>query len=57
MTFQRRDEVLTVPLHRRSLVTMQGSARYQWRHSITARKSDGNRPRRTRLSVTFREVK
>lgn len=43
-----------------SLCVMTGPARYDWRHSIAARKSDpgaGARiPRSRRVSVTFRTV-
>lgn len=48
-------------LEPRSLVVMQDEARYQWRHSIAARKSDqreGQRvPRSRRVSLTFRKVR
>ena len=44
----------------RSLVRMQGDARYRWAHGIPARKSDiwrGQRcPRGRRVSLTFRKV-
>lgn len=43
-----------------SLCVMSGPARYTWRHSIAARKSDptaaGRVPRTRRVSVTFRTV-
>ncbi|MEU7827493.1 MULTISPECIES: alpha-ketoglutarate-dependent dioxygenase AlkB [unclassified Nonomuraea] len=43
-----------------SLCVMSGPARYTWRHSIAARKSDptaaGRMPRTRRVSVTFRTV-
>ncbi|SEH02046.1 2OG-Fe(II) oxygenase superfamily protein [Nonomuraea solani] len=49
-----------VPLAPGSLCVMTGPARYTWRHSIAARKSDpaavGRVPRGRRVSVTFRTV-
>jgi alkylated DNA repair dioxygenase AlkB len=43
-----------------SLYVMQGEARYQWKHGIMARKSDGYSGRRfqrgRRISLTFRTV-
>jgi alkylated DNA repair dioxygenase AlkB len=43
-----------------SLLVMTGPARYTWRHSIAARKSDpgpaGRTPRGRRVSVTFRTL-
>ncbi|MEU6717306.1 alpha-ketoglutarate-dependent dioxygenase AlkB [Nonomuraea sp. NPDC046802] len=49
-----------VPLAPGSLCVMAGPARYSWRHSIAARKSDpgaaGRVPRGRRVSVTFRTV-
>ncbi|NDJ53982.1 MAG: alpha-ketoglutarate-dependent dioxygenase AlkB [Chloroflexi bacterium] len=48
-------------LPRRSLLIMQGPARFEWRHSIAARKTDrvdGRlRLRERRLSLTFRTVR
>lgn len=47
-------------LERRSLVVLQRDARYQWQHSIPARKSDlikGQKQARSRrISLTFRKV-
>lgn len=47
-------------LEARSLVVMKREARYEWKHGITARKSDiinGNRvKRKRRISLTFRKV-
>jgi alkylated DNA repair dioxygenase AlkB len=47
-------------LESRSLLVMQGEARYQWKHGIVARKSDiydGKRFQRARrLSLTLRKV-
>ncbi|MEO3874968.1 alpha-ketoglutarate-dependent dioxygenase AlkB [Nonomuraea sp. B12E4] len=49
-----------VPLAPGSLCVMTGPARYTWRHSIAARKSDpgaaGRTPRGRRVSVTFRTI-
>jgi alkylated DNA repair dioxygenase AlkB len=51
------DEVL---LNERGLIVLSDAARYEWRHSIPARKSDvinGVRvPRGRRLSITFRTM-
>jgi alkylated DNA repair dioxygenase AlkB len=56
-TRQRR---VPVPLAVGSLSVMTGPARYEWRHSIAARKSDatpaGRVARGRRVSVTFRTV-
>jgi alkylated DNA repair dioxygenase AlkB len=53
-------EKLPLFLERRSLVVLSGEARYQWRHSIPARKSDTYEDRviarQRRLSLTFRNV-
>lgn len=47
-------------LKRRSCLILQGDARYKWRHSIPARKSDTFKEIKTirgrRLSITFRSV-
>jgi alkylated DNA repair dioxygenase AlkB len=52
--------VLSLPLPRCSLAVLAGPARCDWRHGIAKRKSDpsvnGRRPRRRRVSVTFRTV-
>lgn len=51
---------VTVRLTPGSLCVMTGPARYTWRHSIAARKSDpgpsGRIPRGRRVSVTYRTV-
>lgn len=41
-------------LTRRSLLCLTKQARYNWRHGITPRKKDNNRPRGRRVSITFR---
>ena len=62
MRFEERSsgEQLTQMLEPRSLLVLQGSARFDWTHGIPARKSDvveGQRvPRGLRLSLTFRNV-
>jgi alkylated DNA repair dioxygenase AlkB len=47
-------------LEHRSLLVLTGPARFEWRHSIPARKSDefeGRRlPRNRRVSLTYRNV-
>ncbi|OEV04535.1 alpha-ketoglutarate-dependent dioxygenase AlkB [Streptomyces oceani] len=51
---------LAVPLAPGSLLVMTGPARYTWRHSIAARKSDPGPtervPRGRRVSITFRTL-
>ncbi len=62
MTFDRRSVPGTVELDLApgSLVVLTGDARYLWRHGIMPRRSDpidgGRRPRRRRVSLTFRSV-
>ncbi|MBO6640184.1 MAG: alpha-ketoglutarate-dependent dioxygenase AlkB [Roseitalea sp.] len=57
---QSSGEQLTHILEPRSLLLLQGPARFDWNHAIPARKSDvieGQRvPRGRRLSLTFRNV-
>lgn len=43
-------------LEPRSLLVLQGDARYIWRHGIAARKSDNGVKRQRRISLTFRKV-
>jgi alkylated DNA repair dioxygenase AlkB len=54
---KQKASILLIP---RSIVVMQGAARYEWQHSIAARKKDKYKGRelvRTRrVSMTFREV-
>lgn len=56
------DKAKRIPiwLESRSLIVMEGEARYQWLHSIPARESDEwegeKRPRQRRVSLTFRRV-
>ena len=62
MRFEERSsgERLMLVLEPRSLLVLQGPARFDWTHAIPARKSDvimGQRvPRVRRLSLTFRHV-
>jgi alkylated DNA repair dioxygenase AlkB len=62
MDFAGPDRASRVPVWLRpgGLCVMTGPARYEWRHSIAARKSDptpnGRVPRGRRVSVTFRTV-
>lgn len=62
MNFTRPGEkgVVALYLEPRSLVALHGPARYEWRHSIAARKSDvvagESIPRARRVSLTFRKV-
>ncbi|MDX2050518.1 MAG: alpha-ketoglutarate-dependent dioxygenase AlkB [Rickettsiaceae bacterium] len=43
-------------LEPRSLLVLQGDARYSWKHGIAARKSDKGLKRQRRVSLTFRKV-
>ncbi|KAJ3179845.1 Alkylated DNA repair protein alkB 8 [Geranomyces variabilis] len=56
-----RFRVVNVHLPARSLLIMDGDARYQWEHSIRPRRTDVVRgqtvSRTTRVSLTFRSVK
>lgn len=62
MDFTHLDEPVKISHHLsvRSLVVLQGEARYRWRHGIAGRKTDlidGRRvPRGRRVSLTFRNV-
>ena len=48
---------MTLVLQPGSLVLLTGPARWGWSHTILARRSDGGRPRKPRISFTFRMVK
>ena len=56
----QQEERVPVLLEPRSLVVMQGDARYTWKHAILPRKRDEVDgqviARRRRLSLTFRTV-
>jgi alkylated DNA repair dioxygenase AlkB len=60
MEFELGEDHYSVTTNPRSLYIMSGDARYQWKHSMVARKSDyvdgKSIPRCTRVSVTFRSV-
>lgn len=65
MVFQKNDETHNIYVKSNSLYIMSGDARYKYKHSMPARKSDdvmnkeGNMvkiQRRTRISITFRTV-
>ncbi len=57
----RSEEAVPLLIQPRSLVIMQGEARYEWKHSIPARKRDSYQgqtiERARRVSLTFRNVK
>ena len=46
----------SIYLEPRSLLVLQGDARYTWQHGIAARKSDRGIRRQRRISLTFRKV-
>lgn len=46
-----------VVLERRSAIVLEGDARYRYTHEIPKRKNDEGRPRKTRISITFRRVR
>lgn len=56
-----KTQVVPVVLGPRSLVIMQGDARYKWLHSIPARQKDvingESKNRERRISLTFRKIK
>jgi alkylated DNA repair dioxygenase AlkB len=47
-------EEMSIKLSRRSVLILQGDARYTWRHSIKGKNNDDGVPRETRISITFR---
>jgi alkylated DNA repair dioxygenase AlkB len=59
-TRQTGDPKASMDLEPGSLLVLTDQARYHWRHGIAARQTDptaqGRRPRRRRVSVTFRQV-
>lgn len=61
MDLLRGDDRVSILLRPRSLLVLANGARSEWRHGITARKSDtweGERtPRGRRVSMTFRTVR
>jgi alkylated DNA repair dioxygenase AlkB len=56
MEFTKGSSKIPIILPQRSLLAMQKEARYEWKHSIPARKSDNGIPRLRRISLTFRNV-
>lgn len=46
----------SIYLEPRSLLILRSDARYKWKHSIAARKSDNGSKRQRRISITFRKV-
>jgi alkylated DNA repair dioxygenase AlkB len=60
MDFTKEDEKIPLWLESRSAVVLQGESRYEWKHSIAARKSDIHNGlkinRERRVSLTFRKV-
>jgi alkylated DNA repair dioxygenase AlkB len=57
MDFVRTDAKHECTLLPRSVLTLHGAARYDWRHGIAARKSDHGIKRGRRVSLTFRKMK
>jgi len=47
--------VSTILVSPRSLYSLKGKARYEYKHSIPYRKTDNGIPRHTRYSITFRK--
>ena len=57
MEFTKGDMTHGMYLAKGSLVCLAGSARWEWKHGIKPRKTDGDgRTRKRRVSVTFRTV-
>ena len=56
INFTKGDIVERVYVEGGSLYEMKDDARYKWKHSIPARKSDNNIDRTTRISLTFRKT-
>jgi alkylated DNA repair dioxygenase AlkB len=65
MVFEKDDEIHNIYAKTNSLYIMSGDARYKYKHSMPARKSDkvinkkgghANIVRQTRISITFRNV-
>ena len=50
-----KDTVIKLILKRRSKITLENEARYDWTHCIKKRKSDNKIKRDTRYSITFRD--
>ena len=56
MWFRKARRTEKVWLDRRGVVVMTGESRYDWTHELRARKKEGRRIRKRRLSLTFRKV-
>jgi alkylated DNA repair dioxygenase AlkB len=52
----KKGEKQEVALPRRSVLSLSGPARYEWRHGIASRKSDHGVKRTRRVSLTFRTM-
>ena len=50
----QNEEIISMELPVRSLLILQGEARYIWRHGIKGKNNDNGIPRGTRISITFR---
>lgn len=57
MEFTKDSTSIETILERKSIIALHDDARYKWKHSIPARKSDNGVPRSRRLSLTFRKMK
>ena len=53
--FHDESKEMSVIIPRRSLIFLEGEARYGWRHAISTRKTDAGKPRERRISLTFRK--
>ena len=56
MQFTRNDKLVELYLEPKSLLVINGEARYHWYHGIPARWADAGISRSRRISVTFRNV-
>lgn len=54
---ERTKEQKAATLTRCSALSLHGVARFEWRHGITARKTDNGVKRQRRVSLTFRKIK
>ncbi len=56
MELSKGEDKRNIYLERCSVLLLTGIARYEWKHGIPARKSDGDKARERRISLTFRNV-
>ena len=60
MDFKQNGQIVSIVLEPRSLLVLQGEARYHWSHGIARRKQDRvngtPQKRQRRISITFRKV-